>query len=140
MPEAIRASLRAGKHVISEKPCAPTVVQALDLLSDYARLERRPLWAVAENWRFKNTTRLAEQLVKNNHIGLPETVNFSLITHVGPRHFGWREPPDYPGGHILDWGVHFIALLRRLLVRLVTSARLSVNTERIFRPPTALPR
>src|SRR5580692_255824 len=32
MPEAIRAALEAGKHVISEKPCAPTVAAGLSLL------------------------------------------------------------------------------------------------------------
>ncbi|WGJ14321.1 FAD-binding protein [Methylocapsa sp. D3K7] len=134
VPEAVRASLRAGKHVISEKPCAPTVAQCLDLLSDYALLERRPLWAVAENWRFKNTTLLAEQLIKNSHIGLPETVNFSLITYVGPRNFGWREPPDYPGGHILDWGVHFIALLRRIAGE-IDSVSAVVSQRRAHLPP-----
>jgi predicted dehydrogenase len=40
MPEAIRASLRAGKHVISEKPCAPSVAACKDLLNEYSRLDR----------------------------------------------------------------------------------------------------
>ena len=114
MPDAIRASLRAGKHVISEKPCAPDVAQCIDLLTDYINLEHRPVWAVSENWRFKSLTILAEQLVKSGRIGKIETVNFSLIQHIGTENLRWRGAPDYQGGHIFDWGVHFVALVRRI--------------------------
>lgn len=115
MPEAIRASLRAGKHVISEKPCAPTIKAALSLLSCHAALAEAPMWAVAENWRFKKMTRLIERIVKDGEIGTVHFADFRHLAGSPPFVEGWRGAPDYPGGNLLDSGVHFIALLRQVV-------------------------
>src|ERR1700727_3664745 len=63
MPGAIKLFLAAGKHVISEKPCSPSVASGIGLMGFYAQLERPPLWAVAENWRFKKTVKIVENIV-----------------------------------------------------------------------------
>jgi len=115
MPQAIGAALRAGKHVISEKPCAPGVAACMDLIADHARLENPPFWAVAENWRFKNTTRVLEQIAGTGRLGEIYLADFQFITNASPSfNMGWRGSPDFPGGHLLDSGVHFVALLRQL--------------------------
>ncbi len=115
MPAAIRASLEAGKHVISEKPCAPTVAEGLSLLTCQASLVEPRLWAVAENWRFKKMTRLIEEIVKNGEIGTVHFADFRHLAGTPPFIEGWRGSPDYPGGNLLDSGVHFIALLRQVV-------------------------
>jgi L-gulono-1,4-lactone dehydrogenase len=115
MPEAIRAVLRAGKHVISEKPCAPTVAASLELLDYHAGLPNPPLWAVAENWRFKKSTNVIEQTVARGEIGAVDFADFRYMTFAGSRDRGWRASPDYPGGALLDSGVHFVALLRKVV-------------------------
>jgi L-gulonolactone oxidase len=128
MPDAVRASLAAGKHVISEKPCAPTVAAGISLLTLQASLANPPMWAVAENWRFKKTTRLIEEIVKNGEIGTVHFADFRHLAGTPPFIEGWRGSPDYPGGNLLDSGVHFIALLRQVIgeigrVNAVTSQR-----------------
>jgi L-gulono-1,4-lactone dehydrogenase len=135
MPGAIRAALRAGKHVISEKPCAPSVATCADLLRECGEFERPPFWAVAENWRFKNTTRLVEQIVKSGRLGSIHLVDFQFITSSSPQFYsGWRGSPDYQGGHLLDVGVHFIALLRQVVGE-VDRVSARVSQRRPHLPP-----
>ncbi len=135
MPAAIEASLRAGKHIISEKPCAPSVVACMDLLNQYGRLESPPFWAVAENWRFKPTTRILEQIVKSDRIGRVFLADFQWITSASPSFYlGWRGSPDYQGGHLLDVGVHFVALLRQVVGE-VDRVSASVSQRRTHLPP-----
>jgi predicted dehydrogenase len=116
MPEAIRASVRAGKHVISEKPCAPSVATCLDLLNEHSRLDNPPFWAVAENWRFKSSTKIVEEIVRTGRLGSVHLADFRFVTSASPSFYlGWRGSPDYPGGYLLDSGVHFVALLRQVV-------------------------
>ena len=51
MPAAVESALRAGKHVLSEKPAAPNLDAALHLLTLLHTLgPRAPAWIVLENW------------------------------------------------------------------------------------------
>jgi predicted dehydrogenase len=133
MPEAISASLHAGKHVISEKPCAPTVAQCLELLNDYASLDSPPFWAVAENWRFKSTPRIVERIVKSGRIGTIYLADFIHLTRAVPS-IDWRGSSDYPGGHLVGWGVHFIALLRQVVGE-IAQVSATVSQHRTYLPP-----
>lgn len=59
-PAIIRQVITAGKHVLSEKPVAKDVAEAQSLIAWYDALvsqgtgtdKEKPLWAVAENWRY----------------------------------------------------------------------------------------
>jgi predicted dehydrogenase len=53
-PEYIEAALKAGKHVLAEKPVAPDVAHAQKLISYYHKVaaEKKVTWAVAEQFRF----------------------------------------------------------------------------------------
>jgi predicted dehydrogenase len=57
-PAVIEAALRAGKHVLSEKPAAPDVATGKRLLQTAAELTRASgkVWMVAENFRYAVTT------------------------------------------------------------------------------------
>jgi len=51
---AVEAALRAGKHVISEKPAAFSLERTVALLALHRSLPApAPLWAVSENWAHK---------------------------------------------------------------------------------------
>lgn len=53
-PEFIEAALKAGKHVLAEKPVGPDVESAKKLISWYRKIaaEKKVTWAVAEQFRF----------------------------------------------------------------------------------------
>jgi predicted dehydrogenase len=115
MPAAIKLFLSAGKHVISEKPGAPSVATGIELMEHHARLDRPVVWAVAENWRFKKTTQMVEDIVASGALGEIRFADFTYLSFQKPDNLRWRGSPGYAGGHILDSGVHFIALLRKIV-------------------------
>jgi predicted dehydrogenase len=118
-PDVIRQALRAGKHVLSEKPIAGDIEGAERLIKEYEGLGGvKPLWGVAENWRYMESLGYAAEKVRE--VG-GEVVTFGLRKYgsvkVDNKYFNtaWRKTPEYQGGFLLDGGVHFVAGLRLLL-------------------------
>jgi L-gulono-1,4-lactone dehydrogenase len=134
MPDAIKLFLSAGKHVISEKPGAPSVAAGLELMEHHARLERPVVWAVAENWRFKKTTQMVEDIVASGALGEIRFADFTYLSFQKPNAVGWRASPSYAGGHMLDSGVHFIALLRKIVGE-IEEVSASVTQRVPYLPP-----
>ena len=74
---AIEAVLRAGKHVISEKPAAANSEQASRLwrmLNDITcpgreLRQRYPQWCVLENWAYKPGVRRVSKLLRDGAVG-----------------------------------------------------------------------
>lgn len=81
-PDVIRKAWKAGKHVISEKPVAKDVAAAKQLIAEYAALPSpKPVWAVAENYRFMEAVTLAADKIKE--IGGETTFfSFDMFTMV----------------------------------------------------------
>ncbi|KIW21209.1 hypothetical protein PV08_01789 [Exophiala spinifera] len=117
-PEYIRKALLAGKHVLSEKPVAENVQDAVELIKWY-RSEIAPkgvTWGVAENVRYTNSFLHAAEAVKPK--GRQLTFRCRMQTMVqGGKYFetSWRKVPTHQGGFLLDGGVHFTAALRLML-------------------------
>jgi predicted dehydrogenase len=118
LPEVIKQALAAGKHVISEKPAAPDMNAGRDLLAFYAQ-HRDQVWSVAENWRYEPAILHAADLIRSGEIGQPVTCHWVLHTSMTPEnkyyHTTWRRESVFPGGFILDGGVHHAAALRLIL-------------------------
>jgi L-gulono-1,4-lactone dehydrogenase len=134
MPDAIKLFLSAGKHVISEKPCAPSVARGMELIEHHARLERPVVWAVAENWRFKKTAQMVEDIVASGVLGEIRFADFTYLSFQKPDNQRWRASPDYGGGHTLDSGVHFVALLRKIVGE-IKEVSASVSQRVAYLPP-----
>jgi L-gulono-1,4-lactone dehydrogenase len=134
MPDAIRLFLSAGKDVISEKPCSPSVASGIDLMKFYAELDRPPLWAVAENWRFKKTVKIVENIVAGGAIGEIRFADFTYLASQDRHNLRWRGSPGYAGGFLLDSGVHFVALLRKIVGE-IEEVSASVSQRLPYLPP-----
>ncbi|KAK3984891.1 oxidoreductase-like protein [Cladorrhinum sp. PSN332] len=118
-PEVIEKAIKAGKHVLSEKPVAGDIQEAQRLIVWHRGLgEKKPLWGVAENFRYMESLGFAGEKVKE--LG-GKLVTFKLERYgyvdADSKYFNteWRKVPSYQGGFLLDGGVHFVAGLRHLL-------------------------
>lgn len=142
---SIESALKHGKHVISEKPVAPSIKEGLEFIKKYEEVYKPKglIWSVAENYYYepagvrpnlmpirsqaassyfscRSLQLLAKELIQNKKaIG---TVMHSLVVRFSAMnsankyfHTSWRQIPSYQGGFVLDGGVHDIALLRLIL-------------------------
>lgn len=127
-PAVVTRALRAGKHVLQEKPVAGSVEVGLKTMAFYNALPTatRPIWAVAENYRFEPAFHAAAALVKSLGTMVSVMVTIDVPMTKTNKYFGceWRRDPALKGGFILDCGVHFVAGLRVMTgcdIKLVTA-------------------
>jgi predicted dehydrogenase len=114
----VAEALAAGKHVISEKPLAPERATAQQLLDLHAENPGQ-VWMVGENWRYESAFVQAAALVREGAIGRPLTVHWAhyVPMNASSKYYAteWRRAGSYPGGFLLDGGVHYVAALRSVL-------------------------
>jgi len=112
-------AVRAGKHVMAEKPICATPREGRRVLSACGKTQR--VVAVGENFRYRRDILKAKQLIASGKIGRVFTfqlnVKFDLDSEARRVWItrGWRKHPRHPGGFLLDAGVHPVAALRELL-------------------------
>ncbi|KAM0805783.1 hypothetical protein BDR22DRAFT_797819 [Usnea florida] len=117
-PAVIQKAIKAGKHVLSEKPIAEDLETAAQLIKWYENSGREEVWSVGENFRFFDPILFAVEQIKK--LG-GELVTFSVDLHAFIDETDefyqtpWRQKPDYQGGVLLDGGIHYVAALRSLL-------------------------
>ncbi len=103
-PIALEA-LKAGKHVICEKPVTLSS-QDLQELFDASKKARR-LFTVHQNRRWDGEFLVMRDVYRSGELG--------DVFHIESRCHGsrgipgdWRQLPEHGGGMILDWGIHLI--------------------------------
>jgi predicted dehydrogenase len=111
-PQSV-ALLRAGKHVIVEKPMATSVAEC-DEMIDAARASGAFLM-VAHCWRFRDEVLAMRERVASGELGeVVKTRGYGAHATWGPE--GWFVDPALAGGGALvDMGVHAIDTARFLL-------------------------
>ncbi len=116
LPGVVRQALEAGKHVLSEKPIAPTVAEAKALIA-HSRSFADQVWMVGENWRYEGAFQAAAEAIRGGRIGRPVFCDVSLQLPIRAEYQGssWRNAGGFPGGYLLDGGVHHAAGLRAAL-------------------------
>jgi predicted dehydrogenase len=140
-------ALRAGKHVISEKPIAGTVAEARELVEAYRAMENPPVWNIAENFRFENVFETQAALIPR----IGNVVKMDLLADMpmaaGNKYFSssWRRDTSLcPGGFLMDSSVHFSAAMRMLAesagakMPVSVSAKTRSTTHLLPAPDTAI--
>lgn len=124
-------AFKAGKHVILEKPLGASVVEANKLLE--AEKKYGVVALLAENFRYRKVFAKAKNIIESGKIGQPYALAWNLYYNVDEKNSyaqtTWRKHNKYPGGFILDAGVHNIAAIRYMFGEIdsVSSIRKSVN-------------
>ncbi|GMH07580.1 hypothetical protein Nepgr_009420 [Nepenthes gracilis] len=132
--------LKAGKHVIQEKPAAASINEAEIALSHYksvfGSMPNPLIWAVAENYRFEPALVEGKKLVADvgKMMSVQLIVEGSMNNENPYFSSSWRR--NFSGGFILDMGVHMIAGLRMLVGCEVTSvSALTSHVDMTLPPP-----
>jgi predicted dehydrogenase len=111
-PQAM-ALLRAGKHVLVEKPMATSVAEC-DAMIEASRSSGASLM-VAHCWRFHDDVRAMRERIERGELGqIVATRGYGVHAGWGPS--GWfTERALAGGGALVDMGVHAIDTARFLL-------------------------
>lgn len=119
------AALRAGKHVLCEKPAMMSSAEMRDVAAEAERASR--MFMVHQNRRWDPDFNVIKRIYDERTIGEP--------TYLEQRIHGsrgipgdWRRKPEFGGGMVLDWGVHTVD---RLLT-MVDSPVVDVHGELSF--------
>ena len=104
------AALKAGKHVICEKPLARNAVEAQSMV-DAAKQASRQLM-VCFNYRFREDTRWIKSLTDQGKMGRIYFAKAGWLRNSGiPGWGGWFTQKDKAGGGpLIDLGVHVLDL------------------------------
>lgn len=105
-------ALKAGKHVLCEKPVTLTTLEFQDILQ--VEKETGKTFMVHQNRRWDPDFLLIKNLYKHRQIG--------EIFHIESRVMGangipgdWRSEAQYGGGMLYDWGVHLFDQILQLV-------------------------
>ncbi|EIM87183.1 NAD-P-binding protein [Stereum hirsutum FP-91666 SS1] len=126
-PSIVLKCLSHNKHVLSEKPVAPSIAEAKEIIRTY-ETKYKPkglLWRVAENWSTEPGFLKSRDVIAAGTIGRVHTFEARAAGYVDVDNkwykTPWRTVPDYQGGFLLDGGVHTAAALRVILPAIPTS-------------------
>jgi UDP-N-acetylglucosamine 3-dehydrogenase len=105
------AALRAGKHVIVEKPAFVSTAEC-DVVSAEADASRRRVF-VAENYFYKPLAERLREIVASGRIGDVKLIRLNALKWQ--RRSGWRADPALAGGPpLFEGGIHWVSLLNNL--------------------------
>ncbi len=115
--EIIVAALRAGKHVIVDKPLARNTIEAEEVAE--AAIEGNAKLGMVFNYRFVPALMLAQKLIQEGDLGAIYHFHLDYL-HTGyqnpNRPMSWRlRRAQSGGGALVDLGSHIIDMARYLL-------------------------
>ena len=108
--------LRAGKHLLIEKPIALDLDSARQMAR--AADEHGRVLMVGENWRYAPATVEAERLIRGGAVGTPFLLKAAMEFDFRPQEEqgNWRLQRDQAGGGVLlDSGIHTMAVARAVM-------------------------
>lgn len=111
-------ALKAGKHVICEKPVTMTSNELLEIMEAAKKYDR--VFTVDQNRRTNKDFVLMRRQVESGIIGKPYVIESRVEGSRGVP-TGWRTKKEQGGGMMLDWGVHLIDQLMYMIPEKVTN-------------------
>ena len=108
---SVRA-LRAGKHVLCEKPMASNATEAEEMNS--VAIEEGKVLMEAFHWRYHPLAERCIELLKAKTIGEVSTIEASFCIPL-PFPNDIRYNPDLGGGALMDTGCYTVNILRHLM-------------------------
>lgn len=113
--DIVRATLDAGKHVLIEKPIAPTMETARKMV-DWEKNSSQ-VTMIAENFRYRMAMMEAERHIKEGSIGDVRSMLYTCYGNMD-RNGMWLKDSKWRwnsiGGVMLDRDVHYTAVMRML--------------------------
>jgi predicted dehydrogenase len=111
-----RAAAAAGKHVLCEKPVGQSQQEAQGAVGLPA--EFGVTFMVAEDIEFVPHFAHAARLVAEGEIGKPKLIQWNVFNFMAMSNkyaqTRWRTEHVFPGGYVMDGGVHFVHVLQML--------------------------
>lgn len=108
-------SLRAGKHVLCEKPMAISVVDCGEMIKEAERANRR-LFVIKQN-RFNPPVAAVKELIDSGRMGSVYSVQLSCFWNRNEAYYAnsWKGTKDLDGGTLFTQFSHFVDLLYFLI-------------------------
>ncbi|MBB6480922.1 Gfo/Idh/MocA family protein [Spirochaeta isovalerica] len=114
--EVSRACCQAGLAVLCEKPAAMTAREAEETATFSTQFG--VTYMTAENFHYDRGFLKAAELVKAGKIGNVHSMSWNVLSwmEVDNKYnkTEWRAHNEYPGGYVLDGGVHFVHALQMI--------------------------
>ena len=117
-PEHAILALKAGKHVLSEKPMAFREADAREMVKT-AKENSRLLFVVKQN-RYNPPVKLVERLLREGRFGEPIQCVVNMFWNRNEDYYksdAWRGTKDLDGGTLYTQASHFIDLMLALMGR-----------------------
>lgn len=116
-------ALKAGKHVLCEKPAMLALKDLEDVLSEAEKNNK--LFTTHQNRRWDKDFDVVKKVIQGKQIGDVWTIYSETYGQRGVC-FGWRADPEKGGGMVYDWGIH---LIDQLLILFPDRKVISVNAK-----------
>lgn len=111
-----KACVEAGLNVFCEKPAALNTAEAELTLT--LNKKGGPLFRTAENFHFRKPIIKAKEMIKAGKIGEVHSMQWNLFQFMQVDNkynkTQWRAHNEYPGGYVMDGGVHFVHNLQQI--------------------------
>jgi scyllo-inositol 2-dehydrogenase (NADP+) len=104
-------ALQAGKHVIVEKPMAPSLAEVDEMIA--AATETDQVLTVNQNYRYAPDFQKIQEVLNSGVLGRVIEIRYSI--HQFRRRWDWQTLKEYGGGilnnhgaHVIDWAMLLI--------------------------------